>query len=136
MAILQSTLQQALNGHGNVVGVVGEPGVGESRLCYEFLELNRQRGVTICKANCGSHIQTVPLLPVLQLLVELLGGVKLKKIVNIQITLDNLYPHPLASFEFFGETMRSIIVTINQAETDFTCWWWWANSHGLASGRS
>jgi len=56
-------------------------------------------------------------------------------ICKIQITLDNLCSHPLASFELFGEIMQNIIMTINQIETDFTCWWWWANSHGLAGGR-
>jgi len=71
--ILQSELQRTLSGQGNVVGVVGEPGVGKSRLCYEFLELNRASGFTICRANCASHIQTVPLLPVLQLLRSIFG---------------------------------------------------------------
>jgi len=70
---LQSELQRTLDGQGNVVGVVGEPGVGKSRLCYEFLELNRAGGFTICRANCASHIQTVPLLPVLQLLRSIFG---------------------------------------------------------------
>jgi len=58
-----------------------------------------------------------------------------EKIYKIQITLDNLYAHPLPCLKFFGETMPNIIVTINQTETDVTCWWWWANSHGLAGGR-
>jgi len=71
--ILQSELQRTLAGQGNVVGIVGEPGVGKSRLCYEFLELNRAGGFTICRANCASHIQTVPLLPVLQLLRGIFG---------------------------------------------------------------
>lgn len=70
---LHSELQRTLAGRGNVVGVVGEPGVGKSRLCYEFLELNRAGGFTICRANCASHIQTVPLLPVLQLLRSIFG---------------------------------------------------------------
>ena len=102
MAILQSALQQTLNGHGNVIGVVGEPGVGKSRLCYEFLELNRQRGVTICKANCGSHIQTVPLLPVLQLLRTLFGiseqepeKEKRKKIAGTLTLLDEAFKDTL-----------------------------------------
>jgi len=73
LAILQSELHQTLAGRGNVVGVVGEPGVGKSRLCYEFLDLNRESGLTICQANCASHIQTVPLLPVLQLLRGIFG---------------------------------------------------------------
>ena len=72
LAALNAALQQALNRQGNVIGVVGEPGVGKSRLCHEFLELNQNKGITYCKANCASHIQTVPLLPVQQLVRSLL----------------------------------------------------------------
>ena len=36
MATLQALLAQVEAGHGQVVGVVGEPGLGKSRLVYEF----------------------------------------------------------------------------------------------------
>jgi len=112
MAILDSALEQALSGQGNVVGVVGEPGVGKSRLCYEFLELNRDRGVTICKANCASHIQTVPLLPVLQLLRNIFGISEQeqeeetrKKIAGTLILLDEAFKDTLPIwFEFLAVT--------------------------------
>ncbi len=112
MVILQSAYQQTLNGHGNVIGVVGEPGVGKSRLCYEFLELNRQKGVTICKANCGSHIQTVPLLPVLQLVRTLFGisdqepeNETRKKIAGTLILLDEAFKDTLPIwFDFLAVT--------------------------------
>jgi putative protein kinase ArgK-like GTPase of G3E family len=32
---LQKALEQARSGHGQVVGVVGEPGIGKSRLFFE-----------------------------------------------------------------------------------------------------
>ena len=34
--MLQAAFQRALEGSGQVVGIVGEPGVGKSRLCFEF----------------------------------------------------------------------------------------------------
>lgn len=102
MALLQSELQRTLDGQGNVVGVVGEPGVGKSRLCYEFLEQIRDREVKICKANCASHIQTVPLLPVLQLLRSLFGISEQepeketrKKIAGTLILLDEAFKDTL-----------------------------------------
>jgi len=102
LTILQSELQRALNGNGNVVGVVGEPGVGKSRLCYEFIEIIRQTGVTVCKANCASHIQTVPLLPVLQLLRSIFGISEQeqaeetrKKIAGTLILLDETFKDTL-----------------------------------------
>ncbi len=33
---LEAALERALAGEGQVVGIVGEPGVGKSRLCHEF----------------------------------------------------------------------------------------------------
>src|SRR5262249_314548 len=36
MEQLQRTLEQAKAGHGQIVGVMGEPGLGKSRLFYEF----------------------------------------------------------------------------------------------------
>ncbi|MCK5481662.1 MAG: AAA family ATPase, partial [Gammaproteobacteria bacterium] len=102
MTILQSAHQRTLNGQGNVVGIVGEPGVGKSRLCYEFLEIIRETGVTICKANCASHIQTVPLLPVLQLLRSIFGISEKeqaeetrKKIAGTLILLDQAFKDTL-----------------------------------------
>ena len=102
LAILQSELQRAENGQGNVVGVVGEPGVGKSRLCYEFLEQIRDSKVKICRANCASHIQTVPLLPVLQLLRSLFGISEResqeetrKKIAGTLILLDEAFKDTL-----------------------------------------
>jgi len=119
MAILDSALERALSGQGNVIGVVGEPGVGKSRLCYEFLELNRDRGATICKANCASHIQTVPLLPVLQLLRSIFGISEQeqkeetrKKIAGTLILLDEAFKDTLPIwFEFLAVTdpQKSVI---------------------------
>jgi hypothetical protein len=36
LAVLEDLLAQTERGRGQVVGIVGEPGMGKSRLCYEF----------------------------------------------------------------------------------------------------
>ncbi|MDJ0817096.1 MAG: adenylate/guanylate cyclase domain-containing protein [Desulfobacterales bacterium] len=110
LAVLESAFQQALNGRGNVVGVVGEPGVGKSRLCHEFLELNQNKRVTICKTNCASHIRTVPLLPIQHLVRSLLGISEQdseeetrKKIAGSLILLDEAFTDSLSVwFEFLA----------------------------------
>ncbi len=68
MAALEAALQQAIAGNAQVVGVVAEPGTGKSRLCYEFAENCRARGIAVYEAHGLSHAKLVPFLPILELL--------------------------------------------------------------------
>ncbi|MBI1816890.1 MAG: AAA family ATPase [Deltaproteobacteria bacterium] len=70
---LESALQRALAGTGRVATVVGEPGVGKSRLCVEFIERCRARGLMVYEAHCPAHGKTIPYLPLLELLRNLFG---------------------------------------------------------------
>jgi class 3 adenylate cyclase len=67
MAILQAALAKAIGGKGQVVGVVADPGVGKSRLCMEFTELCRSRGMAVFEGHGVSHGKAIPLLPILEL---------------------------------------------------------------------
>src|SRR5262245_59002613 len=67
MAALEAALARALEGRGQVVGVVGEPGLGKSRLCFEFSERCRASGITAHEAHGVSHGKLTPFLPVLEL---------------------------------------------------------------------
>ncbi len=64
------TLEQAFSGEGHVIGIVGEAGVGKSRLCHEFAERCRAKGIPVYHLAGQAHAKEVPLLPVLQLLRE------------------------------------------------------------------
>src|SRR5262249_6109513 len=64
---LQQALVQAKAGHGQVVGVMGEPGLGKSRLFYEF-KLTAQSGCLVLEAYSVSHGKASPYLPVIELL--------------------------------------------------------------------
>jgi class 3 adenylate cyclase/tetratricopeptide (TPR) repeat protein len=68
MAALNAALEQALQGNTQVVGVVGEAGVGKSRLCEEFAHMCEERGLTVRRAHGVSYGKAIPMLPVLQLL--------------------------------------------------------------------
>jgi class 3 adenylate cyclase/tetratricopeptide (TPR) repeat protein len=70
---LESALQRALAGTGRVAAVVGEPGVGKSRLCAEFVERCRARGLVAYEAHCPAHGRSIPYLPLLELLRNLFG---------------------------------------------------------------
>ena len=50
MAALEEALERAPTGQGRRVGVVGEAGIGKSRLCHEFAERCRARGIAIYEA--------------------------------------------------------------------------------------
>ncbi len=73
MAALESALQRSLEGTGRVAAVVGEPGVGKSRLCAEFVERCRAQGLVVYEAHCPAHGKTIPYLPLLELLRNLFG---------------------------------------------------------------
>jgi predicted ATPase len=64
---LQHALAQAQAGHGQIVGVMGEPGLGKSRLFYEF-KLLSQSGCVILEAYSVSHGKASSYLPVIELL--------------------------------------------------------------------
>jgi len=53
-------LAQAEAGRGQVVGVVGEPGLGKSRLLSEFRRGLRQRRLTYLATGCPSYAQAIP----------------------------------------------------------------------------
>ena len=55
-------------GHGQVVAVVGEPGVGKSRLFYEFTHSHRTEGCLIVESGSVSYGKATPYLPVIDLL--------------------------------------------------------------------
>jgi class 3 adenylate cyclase len=55
MATLESALRRATEGSGQVVGLVAEAGAGKSRLCYEFAERCRARGIEVWSAQCTSR---------------------------------------------------------------------------------
>ena len=53
MHALQQALEKAGAGHGQIVAVVGEPGVGKSRLFYEFTRSHRIQGWLILESWFG-----------------------------------------------------------------------------------
>ena len=66
-ASLEAALERARSGNGQVVGVVAEAGTGKSRLCFEFLERCRARGIPILEGRGVAHGKTIPFLPMLEL---------------------------------------------------------------------
>jgi class 3 adenylate cyclase len=68
MSAVEGLLDSAADGHGAVVGVVGPPGIGKSRLVREVAAMARQRGVEVFITFCESHASQVPFHAVARLL--------------------------------------------------------------------
>jgi class 3 adenylate cyclase len=68
IAAIESLLDRAVDGQGTVVGVVGPPGIGKSRLVREVAGIARRRGVEVFTTYCESHTSQVSFHAVAQLL--------------------------------------------------------------------
>ncbi len=68
MSAVEGLLDRAIEGHGAVVGVVGSPGIGKSRLVREVSAMAAARGVEVFTAYCESHTSQVPFHAVARLL--------------------------------------------------------------------
>jgi class 3 adenylate cyclase/tetratricopeptide (TPR) repeat protein len=68
LAVLHQALAQAGAGHGQVVAMVGEAGVGKSRLVYECLHSHRTQGWLVLESASVSYGKATPYGPVLDLL--------------------------------------------------------------------
>jgi class 3 adenylate cyclase/tetratricopeptide (TPR) repeat protein len=66
--ILASALDRARAGHGQIVAPVGEPGVGKSRLFWEFTHSHRTQGCLVLEAGAVPYGKASPYLPVIDLL--------------------------------------------------------------------
>jgi AAA ATPase domain len=76
LATLDALLEQATGGRGQVVGLVGEPGVGKSRLLYEFQQRLTGSPVTYLEGHCLPYGSNTPYLPLLDLLRQHCGIVE------------------------------------------------------------
>jgi class 3 adenylate cyclase/tetratricopeptide (TPR) repeat protein len=65
---LKDRYSQAKEGQGQVVGIVGEPGVGKSRLLLEFIRSLPREEYTYLEGECLQYGSSIPYLPFLEIL--------------------------------------------------------------------
>jgi class 3 adenylate cyclase len=68
LAALKAALAGAQEGSGQVVGIVADPGLGKSRLCWEFAEYCRSEGFDVTEGHGVAHGKRIPLLPVIEMM--------------------------------------------------------------------
>jgi class 3 adenylate cyclase/tetratricopeptide (TPR) repeat protein len=66
--VLRQAMDRARAGHGQVVAAVGEPGVGKSRLVYEFVHSHHTRDWLVLESASVSYGKATSYFPVLDLL--------------------------------------------------------------------
>ena len=67
MHVLESALARAREGNSQVVGIVGDAGLGKSRLSFEFLERCRSHDLMTYETTGVAHGKATPLVPMLKL---------------------------------------------------------------------
>jgi class 3 adenylate cyclase/tetratricopeptide (TPR) repeat protein len=65
---LRQALEHARAGHGQVVALVGEAGVGKSRLVHEYIHAHQTQGWRVLESAAASYGKATPYFPVLELL--------------------------------------------------------------------
>ncbi|MBI4269179.1 MAG: AAA family ATPase [Candidatus Rokubacteria bacterium] len=70
---LRVLVERARAGHGQVVALVGEPGVGKSRLIWELVRSHRTDGWLVLQASAVAYGKASPFLPVVEILKAYLG---------------------------------------------------------------
>jgi class 3 adenylate cyclase/tetratricopeptide (TPR) repeat protein len=103
--LLRQALGRAGEGHGQVVAVMGEPGVGKSRLAWEFTHSHRSQGWLVLEAASVSYGKATTYLPVIELLRGYFGieprddGRKMReKLTGKLLALDRALEPELAVF--------------------------------------
>jgi class 3 adenylate cyclase/tetratricopeptide (TPR) repeat protein len=68
LRVLDAALEQSVAGRPQVIGIVGEAGVGKSRLCDMFARRCRARGFPVYQTSGQAHATTIPLLSILHIM--------------------------------------------------------------------
>src|SRR5215472_1426362 len=105
LELLRQALARAGEGRGQIVAVVGEPGVGKSRLVWEFTHSQRSQGWLVLEAASVSYGKATTYFPVIELLRRYFGieprdaGRKiLEKVTGKLLSLDRALEPTLPTF--------------------------------------
>jgi class 3 adenylate cyclase/tetratricopeptide (TPR) repeat protein len=112
---VRQAFEQAGGGHGQLIAVIGEPGVGKTRLFYEFICSHHRPGWLLLESTGVSHGKATPYLPIRDLLKAYFqieaqddgAGVR-EKVTGKLLTLD----------ETFKPTLPALLALLDVAVED------------------
>ena len=109
LAALELELASVMQNEARVVGVIGEAGLGKSRLCFEFGETCRRRNIRVLEARVLEHGGATPYQPVLDLLRNFFGikpteppNASQQKVIDLLRTRGDFSDALPLLFEFLG----------------------------------
>jgi tetratricopeptide (TPR) repeat protein len=128
--IFEQLLEQASRGHGQILSMMGEPGVGKSRLIYELIHSHRNLPWRVLDAMSVSYGQASPYFPLIALLKNYFeieegdkpGAIQAKVqrcILRLDENLKDAIPPLLALLEALPEEQKNI-APCELASTDDT----------------
>ncbi|HEY3066955.1 MAG TPA: sigma 54-interacting transcriptional regulator [Methylomirabilota bacterium] len=73
LELLWSRIESTLRGEGQIVGVGGEPGIGKSRLLFEFKQSLTGKALHYLEGHCHAYAASMPLTPVADIVKAVCG---------------------------------------------------------------
>jgi predicted ATPase len=115
LEILRQALNRAGGGHGQIVAVLGEPGVGKSRLVYEFIHAHQTQTWRVLESASVSYGKATPYFPVLDLLQRYCGieGDDDARTIRAKVT-----GHVLTLDEALQETVPAVLALLDALPED------------------
>ena len=90
LAVFDDLLARALGGQGQVVGLIGEPGIGKSRLLAECRQRLPDQPVTVLEGHCRAYDRLLPYGPVRDLLLHQCGLSTTSSLEVVATSVDQL----------------------------------------------
>jgi class 3 adenylate cyclase/predicted ATPase len=101
LALLHGAFGKAKAGHGQVIAVSGEPGIGKSRLVDSFRQQLDQGSCRVFSFQCSSYHRSSPWYPLIRHLDDLLGsGYEARgatRLQRLEALIDDISPEKRAS---------------------------------------
>jgi class 3 adenylate cyclase len=84
LATISRIREQVRSGHGHLLCVSGEAGIGKSRLLQAITDQEESTSFTVVRCQCDPHFQNTPLYPVVRL-IERAAGVQRNEPIDDQL---------------------------------------------------
>ena len=116
---LEQALERAAAGHGQLVAVVGEAGVGKSRLIYELIHSRRAQGWRVLESASVSYGKGTPYFPVIDLLKRYAG---IEDGDDARAIRAKATGHILTLDETLQETIPAVLALLDALPDDSPFW--------------